>query len=484
MDDSRELTGRKEMEPLSSGDDASEPEPPAFLKGGPEGAWEEEEEPHPAILRHAALVEVEDEMQGELPLPRQPRRLPEVGLSKAFLADLALKIIHYSGTPSLAQLMRRLGLAQSIVQELLTSLTDDRLCETISQSDLYTGNFRYRLSERGIRRVMEALERTRYAGPAPVTAEQYSEVMRRLQSFRQLVTRERIDAALRDLVLSPEVADAVARALYSGESTLLYGPSGNGKTSILERFVRNVGGVVPIPYAIYAYGQVIRVFDPSIHEPVEELETRNLLRDDGKMDRRWVLIRRPAVILGTEIGPESLDVAYDPMSRFYQAPPHIKAQGGVLVVDDFGRQRIAARDLLTRWLIPMERGWDTLSLATGEKVTIPFQVQLLLATNLPIRQLADEALLRRILYKVEVPSPTPKEFAEILRRLCRQREVVAREGAIEDVVQRLYQHPHIKPRAALARDLVAMVIESAHYDGRQPVLEAETVAKVLKMIIS
>ena len=407
-----------------------------------------------------------------------------MGLSKAFLTDLTLKIMHYSGSPSAAQLMRRLGLGQTTVQQILTALQEDRMCEVMSQSDLFTGNYQYRLSERGTARVTEALERTRYAGPAPVTAEQYAEVIRAQQTQRQTTSPAHIKAILDQLTLAPEVADAVARALYSGKTTMLFGPSGNGKTSILERFARNLDGAVLMPYAIYAYGQVIRVFDPSIHEQVEELDERNLVKDDSKLDRRWVLVRRPAVVLGSEIGPESLDLTYDPQARFYQAPPHVKAQGGVLVVDDLGRQKTPPRDLMSRWLIPVERGWDSLSLNTGEKLTIPFDVQLLFGTNRPIDELVDDALLRRILYKVEIPSPGPEEFAEILDQLCRQKNVHTPEGSLERVVERLYSESGERPRAAYAGDLLEVVIEGAAYDGREAVLDEESFERAFKLFMS
>ncbi|MEE8345930.1 MAG: hypothetical protein V3S20_01150 [Dehalococcoidia bacterium] len=434
----------------------------------------------------AATLEVDASAPGEsetLFFPKQPRTLTEVGLSKAFLTDLALKIIHYSGTPSTAQLMRRLGLGQAMVQQVLASLQEERLCEVLSQSDLYTGNYRYRLSERGTGRVMEALERTRYAGPAPVTADQYAEVIRTQKEQKQAPSRSRIMALLDDLVFTPEVADAVARALYSDKTTMLHGLSGNGKTEILERFAGDLDGTVLVPFAIYAYGQVIRVFDPSVHETVEELTEREVVKDDEKLDRRWVRVRRPAVVLGSEIGPESLDLAYDPQARFYQAPPHIKAQGGVLVVDDLGRQKMKTEELMTRWLIPAERGWDSLSLNTGEKLTVPFDVRILLGTNRPIHELMNDDVLRRILYKVEIPSPGPQEFAEILRNLCRQRNVQTPDGAVERVVERLYAQPDVKPRAANARDLVDIVIEGAAYDEREPVLDEDSFERALELFM-
>lgn len=446
---------------------------------------DEPDQPHAfaQFIRRTATATAEEPDGGSPMLPRQPRSLLDVGLSKAFLTDLTLKIIHYSGSPALTQLIRRLGLGPGIVQQIISSLAEERLVEVMSQSDLYTGNYRYRLTDRGVMRASQALERSRYAGPCPVTAEQYGEVIRRLHQHKQETSAARIKSVLEDLVLGEEVADSVARALFSGKATLLYGSSGNGKTSILERFARALEGVSIVPYAIYAYGQTIRVFDQSIHEPVEDLDAAVSVREDTKMDRRWVLIKRPAVILGAEMAEDALDVAYDPQARFYQAPPHIKAQGGVLIIDDFGRQRVPARDLLTRLMIPLERGWDTLSLSTGEKLAVPFYVQLLLSTNIAIRELADDSLLRRILYKLEIPNPAPQEFAEVMRRACARKNIKVADGALEYAVERLYAAQGLKVRSSYARDLLEMVIESAAFDGREPILDKESFDRVFKMFL-
>jgi len=465
--------------------------PPMYAKTAqpsvPYNDDDEADEPHAfaQFVRRTAtrtLEETDDTASSPL-LPKAPRSLLDVGLSKAFLTDLALKIIHYSGTPALTQLIRRIGLGPGIVQQVIATLAEERLVEVMSQSDLYTGNYRYRLTDRGMMRVSQALERSRYAGPCPVTAEQYSEVIRRLHQHKQDVSPVRIKSVLGDLVLAPDVADTVARALFSGKAALFYGPSGNGKTSILESFAHGLEGVALVPYSIYAYGQTIRVFDQSIHEPVEEPDADAGVKEDTRMDRRWVLVRRPAVILGAEMAEDALDVAYDPQARFYQAPPHIKAQGGVLIIDDFGRQRIPPRDMLTRLMIPLERGWDTLSLTTGEKLTIPFKAQLLLSTNIAIKQLADDSLLRRILYKVEIPNPAQEEFTEIMRRACAQKRVRVADDALLYAVKKLYGAPRLKVRSSYARDLLDMLIESASFDGRDPVLDKESFDRVFRMFL-
>ncbi|HEY8767936.1 MAG TPA: hypothetical protein VIP09_11855 [Dehalococcoidia bacterium] len=460
--------------------DAAPPAPPSTDAGRPTDSMS-------AFITKtiAAVTDRDEPLNDDNLLPPAPRTFSEVGLSKAFLTDLTLKILHYSGTPSMSQLTRRLGLSQEIVSQLLSALTEERLVEILSQSDLYTGNYRYRLSERGQTRVAEALERSRYAGPAPVTAEQYNFVIKRLLDHPQdTSTRARINAILHDLVLDDNVSDSLARALFSGKSMIMHGPSGNGKTVLLERYAEDMGGFSVVPYAIYAYGQVIRVYDQSIHQAIEKIDDEAVMKDETRRDRRWVIVKRPAIVLGAEMDREALDLGYDPTARFYQAPPHIKAQAGALIIDDFGRQQIPTRALLSRWLIPMERGWDSLTLVTGEKLVVPFKVQLLFSTNMRVKDLADDALLRRIPYKVSLPNPNRENFAEILRQACRQRKVRVADGALDYVVEKMYARPGLKPRGSYARALLDILMESASYDGLEPVLDHESFDHVFRLFVT
>jgi predicted ATPase with chaperone activity len=199
-------------------------------------------------------------------------------------------------------------------------------------------------------------------------------------------------------------------------------------------------------------------------------------------DDRWVIVRRPTVMVAGELSPESLELTFDPVSRFYQAPPHLKAQGGLLVVDDFGRQRIRPEDLLNRWLTPLERGWETLTFQTGEKISVPFDIHLLFATNLKVDLLLDQPFLRRILYKVEIPNPGPTEFHEILRRACEERGVAANPEALDHVVRSLYEGGQ-KPRASHARDIVDIVIESANYDKQEPALTPDAFERAFRLFL-
>lgn len=487
--------GRNPAQGPPSRNTLNEPVPvPSFFSRveiAPEDEAADEEAPTESMSAFIAktmttAVEGEGDPTGPNNLfPRAARNFSEVGLSKAFLTDLTLKIIHYSGTPSMAQLIRRLGLGNDIVAQLLSALTEERLVEILSQSDLYTGNYRYRLSERGQARVNEALERTRYAGPCPVTADQYSYVMQRVLGHKQEATsRARIKTILNDLVLPAEVSDTLARAMFSGKSVVIHGPSGNGKSVLLERYSEDIGGFSLVPYAMYAYGQVIRVFDPSIHQPIEAADEGEFLQDDGKRDRRWIAIKRPAIVLGAEMDRESLELGYDPAAKFYQAPPHIKAQNGALIIDDFGRQRIETSELLTRWLIPLERGNDSLTLVTGEKLSVPFGVQLLFGTTSRVSDLADDALLRRIQYKVFMPNPDRDSFAEVIRRVCRQKQVRVAEGALDYAVERLFSHPGLTVRGSYARELLDIIIESANFDGREPILDKESFERTFKMFLA
>jgi predicted ATPase with chaperone activity len=440
--------------------------------------------------RPAAPAAVEEPDSSMVALvPPQPRTLPDTRLSRAFLVELALKTIHYTGQPSANHITERMCLPPAIVLELLSVLSDDHLCEVVSSSNAMAGNYRYRLTSRGIDRVKDALERSRYAGPAPVTIEEYIEVMEQQRAVRQHLSRENIEAALSELVLAPEVTDNLARSLHSGRCTLLYGPSGNGKTMVLEAFARHLDGTVLVPYAIYAQGQIIRVFDSSTHVPAFAAPAPTLPQtgvdetwQSSRPDERWAVVRRPTVMVAGELSAESLELAFDPVSRFYQAPPHLKAQGGLLVVDDFGRQRIRPEDLLNRWLTPLERGWETLIFQTGEKISVPFDVHLLFATNLKVELLLDQPFLRRILYKVEIPNPGPSEFHEILRRVCEERGVSASEESLEHVVRRLYEGGQ-RPRASHARDILDIVIESAKYDKQEPTLTPDAFERAFRLFL-
>jgi predicted ATPase with chaperone activity len=422
--------------------------------------------------------------------PAPPATLDDVGVSASFLQDLLVKIIHYAGPSTTEHLCSRIGLPFDLVEQLLDGLKAEHLIEIVSASRLNEMSFRYRLTTRGEQRAQDALARSRYASVAPVTLDQYSEVVRK-QSLRSTPPSPgRILQALSQLVLSAETVDGLSRALHSGRSTLIFGSSGNGKTAILEQYARHADDTVIIPHALYVHGQIIRIYDAAVHQAVTE-EPEPVV-DDGyglfkpqtrtaRYDQRWLRVRRPVVVVGGELTQESLELSFDPVSHFYQAPPHLKAQDGMFVIDDFGRQRVRPEELLNRWILPMERGFDLLSLHTGESFTVPFEIALMFSTNLRPADLMDEAFMRRISYKVHIPSPTPAEFREITRRVATARRVTFTDEQLDYFVHAVFANAAREPKGVYPRDLIQVIMDSARFDGVDPELRPDLVDRAIRV---
>ncbi len=419
-------------------------------------------------------------------LPPAPASLEETGLSPTFLMELILKMIHYAETARADHISRLVALPSRLIDELFTTLKESQLCEVLASSGSMSAGYRYTLTDKGRLKAEEALARCRYAGAAPVTVDQYEQVVGDQARERWRPPRETIEKAIGALVLDGKVADLIQRALHSGRCAMIFGPSGNGKTHLLDLFARNLGGTVLVPYALYAYGQVIKMFDPAVHIPADaqpvsapaegDDESSPSANGGGAYDRRWVRIRRPGVLVGGELTADSLELGYDAITHFYQAPVHLKAQGGALVVDDFGRQKIPPRDILNRWIMAFERRRDNFMLQTGESLDLPFRVNLLFSTNLDPASLADEAFLRRIPYKVCVPPPTPSQFKEILRRACEERQIECSEETLAQAIHSIIDATNGQLKGCLARDIVAIVIDNAEHDGHPPVLTPEAVS--------
>ena len=448
-------------------------------------------EPKPAIWPplpkksdEAALGQPEDHSQNgaTATMPRAPETVQDIGLSPSFLVELVLKVIHYAETPTAEHVARVVGLPTRHVIELLDALKSERFCEIIGGSSYdLSSTYRFRLTETGKKRAEEALERCRYAGAAPVTVGQYERVISGLGANPRPTT-EAIREALSSLILDPTAATYLERAFHSCRSTMVFGPSGNGKTHVITEFIKHLGGEVLVPYAIYAYGQIIRIYDPLNHHQIRDDQTvredvgqgfkRTSARDD-MVDRRWVRIKRPGLIVGGELTAESLELGYDPLTHFYQAPKHLKAQGGFLVVDDFGRQKVSPTELLNRWIMAMERGRDNLLLRTGESIDVPFKITLLLSTNLNPADLADAAFLRRIPYKAYIPPTTPEQFTEILRKVSAEYGANFTEPNLTAAVAAIDKMAANGLSGSLARDLVSIIVDTAAMDGTAPEITAD-----------
>jgi len=318
---------------------------------------------------------------------------------------------------------------------------------------------------------------------------QYRERME-IQSIQHAhVTEQVLRNGLSHLVLNEDLIDALGPAVNSAKSLFLYGHPGNGKTAIAEAIAGMLGGIVYVPYAVDIDGQVMLVYDPIYHSPVQDegepgatetLEDALWRRTGIGYDRRFARVQRPVVLTGGELSLEQLDLRYDPFAKVYQAPFQVKANGGVLIIDDFGRQRAAPRDLLNRWIVPLEKRMDFLTLHTGGKFPVPFDSLLIFATNLEPQSLAEEAFLRRIHYKVHVVDPTREQYEEIFRRCCATAGVAYHPAAVEQVYRHYYDERSIPPRSCHPRDLLGHLVDMAKYLGAQPKLNEELVERACR----
>ena len=337
--------------------------------------------------------------------------------------------------------------------------------------------FLYALTQNGMTRMRELVDYNSYAGPAPVTLAEYRAVVEGLKDFKRPVDNEQIRKVLQHMVVNKELMDEIGPAANSGRSIFLYGHPGNGKTLLAEAisWVQNYD--VFVPHAIQVEGTIVRVYDPLNHDPISthpDDPARPQPRV-GDPDQRWVRCRPPRVMVGGELTLDMLELVYDPKSRTYEAPPHIKANNGTFIIDDFGRQRVQPRELLNRWTVPLEKRLDYLPLVRGKKVEFPFDVTIVFCTNLEPKDLVDEAFLRRIHHKIKVDDPTPAQFREIFERVCRSQKVEFNEEGFAYLIHEHYKKAHRAFRAVHPRDLMNQIVEIAQFRRVKPALEPDLI---------
>lgn len=408
---------------------------------------------------------------------RQSRSIEETGLNRGFLSDLALKTIYSVGEVTSQEIAERLCLPFSgVVDEILTFLKREQLVSITGSKGFDERAFRYSIASAGIERVREALGRSQYIGPAPITLAAYQMVTKSQTIGDVVVHPQEVETALSHLVITADMLVKIGPAVNSGRSVFLFGPPGNGKTVISMAMASMLGGEIYVPYALEVDGHVIKIFDDLNHQVVDfGGQGASTLREGGRLDRRWVLIQRPRVVVGGELTLESLDLVWDDTSKYYEAPFQMKANGGMFLIDDFGRQQVRPRDLLNRWIVPLETRVDYLTLHTGKKIEVPFDQLIVFATNIDPKALVDEAFLRRIRHKIEVGDPTEEQFYEIFRRVADERGVPFDQEAFMYLVREYYVKQKRELRAVHPRDIADQIIDIAHYQGVPPALTKELI---------
>jgi hypothetical protein len=404
--------------------------------------------------------------------PPPPATLEEAGLHPDTLSQLLLKTL-IAGEAGGTTLADKLRLPYSILDALIQHARVEKLIEVRGASGAGSAGYRYALTDLGRDRANQFMEVNRYIGPAPVPLEQYNAYVRASAAARPYLNRDRLATGFEHLVVSRGLMDQLGPAVNSGKSLFLYGAPGNGKTVVAEGIGRALGADIHVPNAIDVDGQIITMFDPVNHQLIATQSGSQSVITTATHDRRWESIRRPVVVVGGELTLEMLDLTFNPISRFYEGPIQLKANNGVFVVDDFGRQRIPPRDLLNRWIVPLESRVDFLTLHTGRKFEVPFNVFIVFATNLKPESLADEAFLRRIPYKIRAKNPTMDEYVKIFELNCRKRGLAFDPVMVEYLSRKYYQPRRLEMRACHPRDLVEQVVDICRYQHREPSITRE-----------
>ncbi len=417
--------------------------------------------------------------------PPVPTTIRDTGLDTSFLVRAVLKIMHTSGCQTIPEIAHYIRLSRGIVEAVLEIIRKDKLVEVRGATDSNFAILRHALTSMGRERALEALQQSRYVGPAPVSLAQYGGQVQKQTVANEKVNSEVLSRALSHLVLPPRIIRQLGPAINSSKPILLYGPSGNGKTSIAEALGQAFQQTVYVPYCIEVDGHLIKVFDPAVHEevpsnlPSEEWDASQISLKPAEFDPRWVRCRRPDVVSGGELTLEALDLKLDPLSNDYEAPLQMKAAGGVFVIDDFGRQLVRPQELLNRWIIPLERKIDFLTLHSGKKFILPFDELVVFSTNLSPEDLMDGAFLRRVHYKLRVDLPSVEDYRTIFRRVCALYELEVPE--ILSYVLNVFYPETGTPRAAFhPRFIIEHVIAACNYEGIPPQLTHNLVNAALQ----
>lgn len=416
---------------------------------------------------------VEKKTASEAPfIPRPPETFEEAGLDTSTVESLILKYLHGSGSASGGEVAQELCLPAKPIIQYLTMLKQQQIVVYVDSGNM--GDFTYTLTDSGRDRVQRCLRESMYVGPAPVPVEAYVKGIQAQTITKLRPQKENLTQAFSDLLVSEQMFEILGPAINSGRGMFLYGYPGNGKTSIAERITKCFGDEIYIPRCLISGGFIIKLFDAANHEPIEQ-KTNSILKKD-KIDPRWIKIKRPTIVVGGELTMDALEIQYNATSKTCEAPLQLKSNCGTFVIDDFGRQRMRPIELLNRWIVPLEKRYDFLSLPNGKKLQVPFDQLIIFSTNLEPKDLCDDAFLRRIPYKINVEDPTEAEFRKLFEFVAPPLGFTldAKANAALDYLIETHYKPHNRPfRCCQPRDLVLQVRNRCLYTGNELQLTPE-----------